>query len=243
MIHGFADDTVMEHIVVCAATIFDERCVGGAEAALAKAKASVGVDPDEPIHCRVLFSGDARRGTPWQLVSRHAIDAMVEALCGELRPLQQRPVVAPINPREFPDQQMEPEGPAKRLDIKGIASFTYHAVVLNLHTRFGHDQFRLWIDPDKTMIPWGATRRRVDTTRRIYVDIGSGHEPPLIEPVIEDQPKPVLLQVADLYAYITGRGLSAEGGKRNAWFRERLAELDPEFMWFKPETNTRWEDA
>jgi hypothetical protein len=243
MIHGFADDTVMEQVVVCAAVIFDEERIADAEVALADAKASVGIDPGEPLHCRVLFSGDARRGTVWERVSRSAIDAMVEKLCLDLRPFQHRPVVAPIKRREFPDQQMEPGGPVKRLDIKGIASFAYHAIIVNLHGRFGHERFRLWIDPDKTMTPWGATRRRVDTTRRIYVDLGPGQEPPLIEPVVDDQPKPVLLQVADLYAYITGRGLSAGGGRDYAWFRKRLAELDPESMWFRPEANTQWENA
>src|SRR2546425_7784555 len=55
------------------------------------------------------FSGDARRGTAWERVSRSAINAMVEKLCLNLRPFQHRPVVAPIKPREFPDQQMRSE--------------------------------------------------------------------------------------------------------------------------------------
>jgi len=243
MIHAFADDSVMQEIVVCAAMICDEAQVADAEAVLAKAKASVGVEPSVALHCRELFSGDARRGTAWERVPRPAIDHLVEKLCRDLQRVQERPVVAPIRQRDVPDQHMDPEGPMQRLHVKGIASFTYHAVIVNLHDRFRHQGFRLWIDPDKTMIPWGSGRRRADTTRRIYADVSAGSESPLIEPIVEYEPKPALLQIADLYAYVTGRGLSAgEGGRQNAWFRDRLIELNPELMRFEWAKDSKWED-
>ncbi len=138
---------------------------------------------------------------------------------------------------------MTPEGPVRTLDVKEVASLAHSAAMTGLVSRYGHDKFKLWIDPDRTKIPWGEGRRRADTTRRPYIDLGPGVEPPQLVPQVDESPKPTLLQIADIYAYTAAQAHSQKGGQRAVRFRDLYAAIDPEKAVFEWNPDVKWEDA
>lgn len=65
MIHAFADDTRHDVVIAAAAAIFREEEVDEAERILGQLKEAAGLPRGERFHCKVMFMGDARRGTAW----------------------------------------------------------------------------------------------------------------------------------------------------------------------------------
>src|SRR5712691_3121587 len=119
-IRAFADDSITEEVVVCAAALYRADCVEAAEALLAEAKKSLGLPPETALHCRVIFSGDARRGTAWEQISPQDIYGMVERLCESLRPIGYKPHVAVIDPRQIPTLPVAPGVPDREATDKAI---------------------------------------------------------------------------------------------------------------------------
>ena len=76
------------------------------------------------------------------------------------------------------------------------------------------------------------------------MDLGPGIEPPRSEPVIAGEPKPPLLEIADLYAYVAARAHSTEGGWKERWFQEVYSIINPEQL-FRGSDNqdSKWQKA
>jgi hypothetical protein len=96
-IQAFLDDSITEEGIVCAAAVFPLERLPDAESALRTAKVRLGVPVDAQPHCRILFAGDARRGTPWEKTKPDDIYAMAQYLCDALRPIGLQPVVCLID--------------------------------------------------------------------------------------------------------------------------------------------------
>ena len=242
-IYAFADESITPGIVICAAAVFSADRIVQAVATLAAAKLSVGLPPDVTLHCRVIFSGDARRGTPWKDVKPADVYAMVERLCQELKRIGHQPVLAVIDPRRIPPQPVAPGVSNRPPADKGIATMAYNVVFDALLRRFGNTRVRVWIDPDKTKIPWGLGRQRADSTRRISIELEPGKVLPEFIPEIEEAPKPRLLEVADLYAYVGAQAHSQGGGWRARWFRDLYGIIQPVVGVLEPNQNPQWVKA
>jgi len=223
----------MDDIVTCGVALYRQEKVAEAERILAGAKEAAGVPLTARIHCRVLFSGDARRRSEWANVSAERVNEMIRELCRDLQPLGERPLVAVIDPRSVPVVPAAGGAPEIRLTDKGIASTAYQAVLPFLYMRYGPDGYRLWIDPEKTRIPWGARHQRADSTRGIFVDFAPTMRP-LAEPIElqpeVQEPKPSLLEVADVYAYVTARAHASRGGRQGKYFEELFGVVNPEVV-------------
>jgi len=235
MVQAFADDSVMPELVTCGVAVYELSQLSRAEAALAEMKQAAGVPAQTVLHCRVIFSGDARRRSAWSDVSAERIDELVEGLCRQLRPLGDRPLVVVVDPRRVPGVAASDGAPEIRLNDKGVASIAYGMAQAALSRRYGPDRFKLVIDQDKTKIPWGSQNRQADLTRGHYMDLGQGAEPVRLDPEVAAAPKPVLLEVADLYAYTALQVLGGRGGRQGQWFRDLEALIEPEVL--RPEVN------
>jgi len=240
-VHAFADDSITEEVIVCAAAVFSAKRVKAAEDALAEAKKSIGISPETVLHCRVIFSGDARRGTEWESIDPKGIYDMVGHLCESLRPLGHKPLVAVIDPRQVPPLPVAPGVPNREPTEKAIASLAYSAVSNGLVRVHGPATVRLWIDPDSTRIPWGAGHRRADRTRSMFIDLGPGHQPLEVVPQVLDSPKPRLLELADVYAYVTAQAHSQRGGQRMERFRTLYRIIEPgQWSFSFPAASSEW---
>jgi len=234
MIQAFADDSVTPDVVACGVAVFQEDRIAAAEELLRVEKVAVGIPADERLHCRVMFSDHGRRGTPWERLGAKGVYALVGKVCDRVRQLCERPLVSVVDPRKILPRAMTPGGPVLAPDPKAIATMTYWGAWGGLLRRHQVGGFRIWIDPDATKIQWGSGRRQADSTRGMYVDLGAGQEPPLLEPAFSDGPPPALLQLADVYAYIAVQSHGGRGGWRTRWFQELYAAIDAQVETMMP---------
>lgn len=233
MIHAFGDDRVMAEVVTCGIALYRQENIVDAERILAAAKETVGVSSSARIHCRVLFSGDARRRSEWADIRAERVNEIILGLCRAQQRVGERPLVAVIDPRGVSVVPASDGCPEIRLTDKGIASPAYQALQPFLHMRYGESGYRLWIDPDMTQIPWGGRHHRADSTRSTFVDFAPSMRP-LAEPIElrpeVQEPKPSLLEMADIYAYVTARAHTSRGGRQGRYFEELFAVINPEVV-------------
>src|SRR5215472_12868519 len=244
MVHAFADDSRGD-LVVTAALVLREERVAHAESILAESKLATGLPAEERLHCKTMFVADARRGTAWQSLSPDAIYKLVRAVCGQLKDISEQPLLAILDPRQFPEEPVTPTGPIRRRGPQEIASLGYGGLWAGLSTRYAVCNFRMWVDPDPTRIDWGAGRRQADRTRGIYLDLGPGTEPPKLEPeVVISETKPPLLEVADIYAYTALQVHRRRGGWAGGWFAELHELIGAEQAIFQGNPGpTKWVDT
>jgi hypothetical protein len=191
-----------------------------------------------------MFAADARRGTPWSEAAPELIDEMVVRLCRELKPLSYQPLIGLIVRAEVPLAAFARDPVIGEMHEKRLASFAYQAIFTPLVQRFGTGAVRVYIDPDKTMIPIGAAgRSQAERTRGLFMDLETGQEPYRFEPQVGDKPKPALLEVADVYAWIAARAHSRSGGRRTRWCREVLEIIGPDVSRMQWAPETKWHDA
>ena len=244
-ISGYADESITAYVVVCAAAIFPVAKVVTAEAALVSLKTGLGIPSTTSLHCRVIFNSNARRGTPWEAIEPKAINSSIESLCRDLRSIGLRPI-AFVTPRLsiFMPGPPGAESEGTSLDEKGQAAPGFQAISLHLTNLHGVGAVKLWIDPDKTKIPWLNSKTQANLTRSGFMELGPGNQPPRSEPLIGGVSKPPLLEIADLYAYVSARAISAKSGWKDSWFQKVYSIINPErHLWGHTNQDPKWQKA
>ena len=243
-ISGYADESITPKVVVCAAALFPVAAVVAAEEVLASMKMDFGLPPTTPLHCSVIFHSSERRRTPWGNINPKALNSSIESLCRNLASIGLRPIVvmAP-NPSIFISKPPDTKSEETPLDAKGQAAVGFQAMSFHLTKLHGFGAVKLWIDPDPTKIPWLNGKRQANFTRSSFMDLGSNIEPPRSEPLIEGNPKPILLEIADLYAYVSARAHSEKGGWKNRWFQDMYSIINPEQFLWQTNPDPKWQNA
>jgi hypothetical protein len=173
---AYADDSITPDLVSGGAVILSPGEVAGAERWVMALKAAADLPPGARLHCRVMFAGDARRGTPWERLAPERIDELVVDLCRGLKALSQRPAVSLIFRSELPPAYREaPDAVLGPMHEKRLASIAYQALFAPLVHHLGPGAVRVVIDPDKTLIPTGqrSPRAQADRTRGLFIDLNS----------------------------------------------------------------------
>ena len=244
-ISAYADESVTSNIIVYAAAVFPIDQVSSAETGLASMKEALGLASTTPLHCRIVFNAHARRGTAWESVSLEAINSAIMALCRGLALIGYRPVAFISKPSHIVIPSL-PEDQSKGvpLDEKGQAAIGFQVLSFYLTNLYGYGAAKLWIDPDKTKIPWLNGKTQPNFTRSSFMDLGPDIEPPQSESIIEIVSKPLLLEIADLYRYITAKVHKATGGRKDRWFQELYSIINPErLLWSEAKPDPKWEKA
>jgi hypothetical protein len=241
-IAAFADDSVTAHTVACGVVVLPFTRVEDAEARLAAAKAVRGVSPAEAIHCTDLFSEGARRRTAWRFLTRAAVQALIEGICEDVGALSYQPIICSIDRASVPQGVSQPGSIFEGLESKGVASFAYGAMFPQLLDRYPHPELvRVFIDPDSTKIPWGpGLRRQAELTRSFHVDLGEVSSSGRLVPHIERSPKPRLLEVADIYAYVVTRAAGSAQDPLRDWFRALYHSIAPQYSEFRFSQTQAW---
>ncbi|HPV83385.1 MAG TPA: hypothetical protein PK866_09680 [Nitrospira sp.] len=237
---GYGDESITPQAIVYSVAIFSVQKQIEAEAALSASKRLVGLTDEDRIHCKSMFGHHARQKTCWGKVSPEKISWMIEQLCAKLASLQERPISFIMPNTRISIDPLESGGKPTLLDAKGIASLGCSMIQPILVERYGYGATILWTDPDRTKIPWwGGQTRQAQNTRGVFVDLGSHIEPPRITPQIGQPKIHRLLEIADLYAYISAQSVSSQGGVRHRWWFDRLRTINPERLLFDPAPGTR----
>ena len=243
MITAFADDSIISgDVIACGVAIVQKDRIADAESILARSSEAVGIPAATPIHCRQLFAGDQRRGTPWEALGAEGAERLVQLVCEGMKSLSEQPIVMLANPRVAPPHETT-EGQRQPWDEKAIASLLYTGAQQLLVSRYGADGFRMIGDRDPTKIPWvGTGRRQAHLTRGGFMHVGAGVEPSRLQPSVET-PTPILMQLADIYAYTAAQAHSHGGGRKIAWFRKVYGLIAPERGVFEWNADPKWEDS
>ena len=234
---GFGDESEDQDSLVYALAIFRPARTDDARRALAGMKRSLGVPEGARLHCRVVFSGQRRRGTPWANVNHSRIEDAVRTLVSEVRTLGEAPEIGVLDRRRVPLLPTAPGHPDREWRSKETLALAANLAIMGAVTRYGVDRVRIVIDRDSTRIERGLQRRRADTTRGLFVDVGPGSEPVKIEPVVEDD---ALLEVADVYAYTGFRTQRSEPGRL---FRDLVEIIQPNIRTMDLSGRGPWTDA
>lgn len=242
----YADESITPNIIVCAAAVFPIAHIPVAEIGLALMKEALGIPPTTPLHCRIVFNGNERRRDPeWKNVSPKALNSAIVTLCKSLAVIGHRPIAFVSKPTSViipsaPEEQSK----GTMLDVKGQAAIGFQVLGFHLTQLYGYGAAKLWIDPDNTKIPWLNGKTQANFTRSMFMDLGPGIEPPESEPIIETVSKPPLLEIADLYSYVTAKAHTTSGGWKNRWFQELYSIINIDrLVWGGSNPNPKWEDA
>lgn len=238
---AFGDESENEQILVYALAIFCQERADDARVALASIKRSLGVPEDTPLHCRIAFSGQRRRGTAWADVNPARLQGAVRALVVELRQIGETPEICVLERRRVPPLPVAPGHPDREWRTKETLAFAANIAFMGAATRYGLDRVRFVIDADRTRIQRGLRHQRADTTRGLFVDVGPGREPMRIDPEVQEgTAKDPLLEVADLYAHTALRAQSREPGR---WFVELFEVMQPNIGRMDLSAREPWTDA
>ncbi|MDF0520273.1 hypothetical protein P0R31_23815 [Bradyrhizobium yuanmingense] len=158
---------------------------------------------DAKIHCRILFSGDARRRSPFLHFSPADAHAFVEECVNLMLNLGGRWFSAWIDQTRYPQQLKLVNGLPFDVNEKHLAGLACFAAIANMQHHEG-TTYLLAFDTDRTKIDWGLARLQATHFTRVHsnaVELSSGYV--------------CLLDMADICAYATAQAILAAHGKPN----------------------------
>lgn len=185
--------------------------------ALVRLKVSRDVPMDAKIHCRILFSGDARRRSSFAHLSPADVHAFVEECAKLMLDLGGLWFSAWIDQTRYPRQLKLVDGPPFDVNEKHLAGLACFAAIANMqhHEGVTHE---LAFDTDRTKIDWGLARLQATHFARVHsnaIELSSDHV--------------CLLDMADICAYATAQatlGANGRPNKKTARFADLVKATD-----------------
>ncbi|WP_147250271.1 hypothetical protein [Bradyrhizobium sp. MOS003] len=174
-----------------------------ARRALIRLKASRDVPIDAKIHCRTLFSGDARRRSPFAHFEPADVYSFVEECAKLMLNLGGLWFSAWIDQTRYPRQLKLVDGPLFDVNEKHLTGLACFAAIVNMQHHQGAT-YELAFDPDRTKIDWGLARLQAAHFARVHsnaIELRSDHV--------------CLLDMADICAYATAQAILAANSKLN----------------------------
>jgi hypothetical protein len=224
--HLFGDESTAEDIVVFGIVLFHVNDVEAAEKAFAGILKESGVPDGTRFHCREIFSGDARKKSPWSHLSEFDVFQLVGELIECLKKHRSAFYVGVVDRATYPEYLPSEFG----RNIKVLPEHLYalaFAAAMGAVSCQGFTNIRLWIDRQKSKVDyWGMGKMQV---RRLLRWNNLDPEP-------LQEPKPILLDAADLVAYVSGRALSRRPARYKWFFDNSYASLSPSVAdgWWNP---------
>jgi hypothetical protein len=243
MFDAYGDESCGQEYVTYGLLVVPEDQAEQAKAAIESVKTRFGGDPSDRLHCRELFHGSARAKSAWAKLSIIDVFGLYEALVTELNELKLRRLVTVACKAELPSEI--PALAMKHVDAnanvpprytkpfpyrdKQIAIHCAQATTIPLEKYPGLLNARFWHDPESTVVDWFSGRRAVQgEIGNFFVDAGSGGEPPKINVMQVDGPKPQMLEVADLIAYAFQSSKSAKRSPNDERLKALVRLICPE---------------
>jgi len=205
----FGDQSAGPEVVSYGIFVVPSHQVATTEATLEKIKVQYGRGAKARLHCREMFSGEARRKTEWADLSIDDVFSLYAQLITTIsnRDIQKIAAVARKTkfPRSIPGAGVWPK---IELGDEQLAASCGNAVMIPFAQNPGFSKIRFWADANKSKILWMGQKRQAINALDGFIDIGANAEPPRVRPQPLGGPIGPLLEVADFVAYICQRGLS-----------------------------------
>lgn len=237
---AYGDDSCHEDVLVYAFLIIPRSCLVEAEALILKIKEYYNISQEIPLHCRILFNTSARQKNNLEHIKfdnvKQIVTDTIDAMNSVTHLLRYAYWIAPpkfdfnktiTTTFKSIDGSPPPKVPIKydRKGILGLLMQCCFAVPPDGKKGPPLDKCQIFVSEDYTKINFlGPGRSRADKWYNGVSDIGA---PPgcvfKLDPVIVKSNEAVLLQVADIFAYICAHAHSKEC--KNEFFKEAISQV------------------
>jgi hypothetical protein len=222
----FGDESVDKSTVVYGAIAIPACQNEAINDAINALKVRFGVSNQAKFHSRIVFHADARKKSGWRNLNNDQVFEFADAFTNFIR--AQIPVlsVGAVHRSEYPSIFHAGAGlPESIMDTKQLTAIVFQAAMIPIIERLGPSNIQLWVDPDKTKIPWFGKNMRADRNYKAVI-AGAGSQSH-IEPQEIGAIPPVLLEAADLFAYVSAHALSPDAGRYQSRFEALYQKYRP----------------
>jgi hypothetical protein len=217
----FGDESTASDIVTYGLVCFDRPShANSATFAFQRAISDAGAPADSRVHSRELFSGEARKKTPWRHLTENETWQLGEKLIEGLRDHYARFFLGVVYKDTFPKQI--PNGPGRTVQIKNEHCYAFGFISAAAALSHGirlqtGEKIRglVFVDPQAAKATfWGLGHVQI---QQLMNSTG-------LTPVPGAPNDHLLLDAADLFAYSAARALS-EAPARNKAMCERILAI------------------
>lgn len=209
----YGDESTAKDIAVYGLLLFSIADVKAAETNSADIMRVKGLPPGTRFHCREIFSGDARSKTAWRDFTESQVWEVARQLLIGLKNHRGTFYIGKVDSRTYP--ALLPSGFG--YDVTVLPEHLYvlaFAAAMNAFSESGLTRniikeldVTLWTDPQRSRIDfWGIGNVQVQRMMNWY-----GLKPKKIS-----DRKPLLIDAADIFAYVSARALSSLPSRNKA---------------------------
>jgi hypothetical protein len=216
--HLFGDESTAHNVVVYGILVLNDNDLVAAENDFSSVIESTGVPRGTRFHAKEVFFGKAREKSVWQHLDDTEVWVVARSLLTCLKAHRPMFCIGVVDQNTYPSKM--PSGTGQEIQIipehlYGIAFQAAFGVLHSCGLTNSDTKIKLWIDPQTTKLNfWGVGKMQIKHFLKYR------H----INPEKIEGPKPVLLDAADLFAYIAGRAVS-DYSSPNKRVCEELYEL------------------
>ena len=218
----FGDESICpeKRHVVYALVIVPTRVLVDVEYALASVKTKWGGQPSSPIHCRTLLAPDQRKRTDWAHLENQQPILFLHDVVLQLGGFGIRTIVGHVDALEW--RTLKGIGDIPDLVVTNPKQLVPSAFVGATGVLWSQGEFFerciLYADTLTDSVYWYNRNKKLSSLMK--TNYASGSSPLAIDSFLQPSPfpngvKPVLLEMADVLAYVSMRKLSvADGSKK-----------------------------
>ena len=210
----FGDESNYKEIIVYGLVIVPINKITLIENIIDKTKKQYGVNSLENIHCRELFHYHARDKTGWKHLNKEDIFDFSSTLLEAIYKLGIRFSIGIADLSDNPSKVElleDKSSKTAKIEKKLLCNQAYFAALSALEYKGNFKHIRkIWLDPDNTKIDILGHRNKINNIRGItFLNLDKNLEIDLQPETIKNQDKKtILLQVADLFSYISAHAIS-----------------------------------
>lgn len=222
IIHAYGDETTSDHIsLYCLAVLLPDMEPSCAKVLL-NTKKTYGVDPCTRFHSRIMFHGDQRRRSPWNILDGVRTYDIIKETIHALSKTGIQCLIGVVNKRQAPKEIMcDPSG-------KELLAHAFISASAPLNRNLSYSHVKLWVDHDRTIINWYGMRKRADKGYVSgFIDAEGMPVGAELLPIICKKDKPSLLDVPDIFGYVCARAIRNQSKWDKTYFRDMYNVIGP----------------
>ncbi len=200
--HLFGDESTAQNVVVYGILVLNDNDLVAAENDFSGVIESAGVPRGTRFHAKEVFFGKGKEKSVWQHLDDTEIWVVARSLLTCLKAHRPMFCVGVVDQKTYPSKMPSGTGQEVKIMPEHLYGIAFQAAfgALESHGLTNSEtKIKLWVDPQTTKLNfWGVGRIQIKHFLK--------HRH--LNPEKIEGPKPVLLDAADLFAYIAGRAVS-----------------------------------
>ena len=227
----YGDESVFNNAVVYGVVVVPISSTPKLEVSISSLKEKNGIQGNTDIHCKQMFHQSAKQKTGWAQLGDQEIEKLFSDIVIESKRLGSFYQIGFIDKRQWPKiLPADDKFPETPLDDKHLCGFAFQGAIAPLESSVGIPNIRLFVDYDHTKIPWFGKQRQAYRNYRGW----SGISKQWIEPEPKPETKPILLELADIVAYVSTHALCVQEYASKPMFERLYQVIGPRRNIFNP---------